>query len=498
VAHNFHGVYHVFDFVLFLIVSYVVWHQIFMELLTWSIARRIHAYEAQEPQPGLKVAFITTYVPGAETPELLHNILPAMTAADYPHDTWLLDEGNDAEAQRICQIYGVQYFTRHGTRRYNTYTGKFAAKTKGGNHNAWYDHVGHRYDIVAQIDTDFVPQRNFLTRTLGYFRNPTVAFVGTPQVYGNLGSWIARGAAQQQYNFYGPVLRGLYGHQMMLMLGANHIVRVSALRHIGYYAGHITEDLLTGMTLHSKWYRSVYVPEQLAVGEGPATWQAYFNQQMRWAYGCIDILLRHSPRLLRDMRRNHGLHYYLLQQHYFSGLASMLGVTLLTLYFLFGVVPAAMFLVPALFLYVPLLAWQYVIHRWLQRFYVNPHMEKGLNIAGMLISIAVWPIYFLAFISALRKKRLVFKVTPKGERSPQTANLKLFIPHMIIGTITGLDLLVGLLAHHTAVVMVFWASVTTLCMYGIAFHQPVVAGYKAIKKILRRPTSRPRIQQETV
>ena len=146
-----------------------------------------------------------------------------------------------------------------------------------------------------------MPSPNFLTKTLGYFSDPKVAFVGTPQVYGNTRrSFVARGAAQQLYSFYGPLMRGLGAVGACNMIGANHIVRVAALRDIGSYAGHLTEDLLTGMRLHSHGWTSRYVPTPLAVGEGPETWAAYFNQQTRWAFGCMDILRTHSLKLVRD------------------------------------------------------------------------------------------------------------------------------------------------------------------------------------------------------
>ncbi len=97
-------------------------------------------------------------------------------------------------------------------------------RTKGGNHNAWYDSHSNEYDIVAQMDTDFIPRRDFLTKTLGYFNDPKVAFVGTPQIYGNAAhSRVAKGAAQQQYGFYGPVMQGMSGAETALMIGANHV-----------------------------------------------------------------------------------------------------------------------------------------------------------------------------------------------------------------------------------------------------------------------------------
>jgi cellulose synthase (UDP-forming) len=263
-----------------------------------------------------------------------------MVAAEYPHDTWLLDEGDSPEVKSICRQYGVKHFTRRGKEVLNTPVGKFT-KTKGGNHNSWYQTVGHDYDFVAQIDTDFVPEPTFLMKTLGYFRDPGVAFVGTPQVYGNTAdSLVARGAAEQLYNFYGPVLQGLSGMEMSLMIGANHVVRVAALEGVDHYTAHITEDLITGMTLHAKGWKSTYVAEPLAVGEGPFTWEAYFNQQMRWAYGCMDILFRLSPRLLWRMGPRRMVHYFFLMQFYFSGLAMAVSTALLALYFATGVRPA--------------------------------------------------------------------------------------------------------------------------------------------------------------
>ena len=220
-----------------------------------------------------------------------------------------------------------EYFTRNGIPEYNTRSGPFAERTKGDNHNAWHAH-GSDYDIVAQIDTDFTPRPDFLTRTLGYFNDTDVAFVGTPQVYGNTEeSIVARGAAQKQFSFYGPIMQGMSGMNSALMIGANHVVRVAALKEIGYYAGHITEDLLTGMTIHTSRWKSIYVPEILAVGEAPTTWAAYFNQQMRWAYGCIDILFHHSPKLLVQMGPRRLFRYLVLQQYYFSGLSLGLGVS---------------------------------------------------------------------------------------------------------------------------------------------------------------------------
>lgn len=469
VPHEFSGSLHSLDLLGFAVVTWVVWQQILMQVFLWLMANSIKRPLSMTPLPGYRVAFISTFVPGAESLDLLHRNLPAMASADYPHDTWLLDEGGAPEVRAICDLYGVHYFTRSGIPQYNTQSGPFAERTKGGNHNAWYDSHGSDYDIVAQIDTDFTPRPDFLTRTLGYFNDTDVAFVGTPQIYGNTEeSIVARGAAQKQFSFYGPIMQGMSGMNSALMIGANHVVRVAALREIGYYAGHITEDLLTGMTLHTSKWKSIYVPEILAVGEAPATWGAYFNQQMRWAYGCIDILFHHSPKLLVKMGPRRLLRYLILQQYYFSGLSLGLGLVLLVIYFVTGHAPSGIPLDRILQLYVPLLLWQLVIAWWLQRFNVDPVNERGPMVQGAIVTLAVIPIYLIAFVCVLRRKRLVFHVTPKGGLHDEgEESLRIFLPHGALGTLAAGGIWVGLIRHHTSPVLLLLAGVTAVTMYGV-------------------------------
>lgn len=467
IPNNFSGIPHIFDIVAFALLSYVVWYQISYELFSWYLTDAMQRPgRAPRPQEGLRVAFLTAFVPGKEPYDVLERTLSAMVSVDYPHDTWLLDEGDDAETKRICKKYSVIHYSRKGRPQYNTLSGKYQAKTKAGNYNSWFDQFADRYDIVAQHDVDFIPHKNFLTRTLGYFRDEEIAFVGTPQIYGNKDeSWIARGAAEQAYGFYGPIQKGLYGHDMPLFIGANHIIRVQAHHDIEGYSGHIVEDHLTGMKLYAKRWKSVYVPEILAIGEGPATWDSYFGQQMRWSYGLIDILFRHSPTIFTTMRKGHRLNYFLLQQYYFYGLSQAIGILLLMLYFIFGFQSTSMALKPLLLLYVPLMLFQLLIFFWLQSFYIDPKEERGFLWRGRLLSLAAWPIYFVALIGVLIGKRLTYVVTPKGKEQSYDVALSLFMPHFILGSITAFGIEIAIFTGHTAPQILFWAIINTIVMY---------------------------------
>jgi cellulose synthase (UDP-forming) len=474
---NFTGPIHLIDIALFALVSYIIWHPIIMAVMSWAITSNIKTLPNLKPQNGLRVAFITNFVPGLESIELLHKTLPAMVAAHYKHDTWLLDEGSDPKVKRICEEYGVKHFSRFGLEHYNMESGKYTRKTKGGNHNAWYNSFGDGYDFVAQIDTDFVPKKNFLLHTLGHFRDPHVGFVGTPQIYGNTGdSLVARGAAEQTYNFYGPVMRGFHGMRMNMLIGANHVIRVNALKSVDHYSAHITEDLLTGMKLHAHGWTSVYIPEALAIGEAPTTWRAYFDQQMRWAYGCIHILFTQSFKLFKKMSWRQKLYYYFLQQHYFSGLTMALSTIGLMLYFAFGLQTADVDLAWFLSLYLPVLGVCGLMALWMQRYNVRPKEENGALLAGMLIGIASWPVFFLAFIGVLRGKRLTYKVTPKGQsKKTSDDSFRLFRPHLLIGSISLICLVSAFFTGRLAPIMIYWSTISAGLMLFVPFVQVAIA-----------------------
>ena len=465
--HDFSRGIDVADIALFAALTFVVWHRLVLDVSAWIICLRVGSHRAAPlPQPGLHVALVTTFVPASESLEMLRRTLTSMVAADYPHDTWVLDEGDDPGARALCAQLGVRHFSRKGNEFFNTVGGTYAAKTKGGNHNAWYAQLGGRYDLVAQIDSDFQVRRDFLTSTLGHFRDPDVAFVGTPQIYGNMGNFIARGAAEQTYMFYGPILRALSSWRMTLLIGANHIVRVAALREVGWYQGHLTEDLATGKRFHSARWKSVYVPEALAVGEGPTTWAAYFNQQYRWAFGCMSIFFTQQKiNLKMDFIR--GLTYFFLEQFYFSGVRLVMGTALLMLYYLTGWTPANLLLREMLIWYLPLVMWRQVIFFLLQRLTVRPREERGFYWAGSMASIAVLPIYFLAFVGVIRNKRVSFKTTPKGDSdSEEQDKLSVFAPHIVLIALAAAGLGIAYALGHRSWVYAGWGVLSIVIYSG--------------------------------
>ena len=431
----------------------------------------IFAWVACDPLPmtaarGLRVAMLTTVVPDSEPLDVVRGTLEAMRRVRYAEtvDVWILDEGDDARVRDLAERLDVHHFTRKGRPEYNRAAGPFRARTKAGNHNAWRAEHEADYDVVAQMDPDHVPLPCFLERTLGYFRDPDVAFVVAPQVYGNLAvGFVQHAAAAQSFVFTGVVQRGGNGMGAPLLIGTNHVYRTCAWHAIGGYQDSLIEDHLTGLTVTGtvnpstgRTWKGVYTPDVLAIGEGPASWTDFFRQQRRWAYGVVDILLRHSPRLVPRLAPRQRLAYLLLQSFYPScAVAWVLGNLATACYLAFGIPP-------------PALQWWWAavwactfttglaLLAGLRHYNVAAHERRELGVRGMIASLVAGPVYCAAGLAAVLSRPLTYSVTPKGALA-SSDSLRTFASHVLWATLIGAALAVALTAGQVPAVRAGWA-----------------------------------------
>ncbi len=373
-----------------------------------------------------RVAFTTTIVPSKEPFEMVERTLQAMKQVRYggQMDIWLLDEGNDPAIKKACEAMGVHHFSRKGVAKWNMPTGRFKAKTKHGNHNAWLMAEGQQYDYVLSVDSDHVPLPNYAQRMLGYFRDIDVAYVVGPQVYANLDTVIARGAESQSYVFQATIQRAANSYDAAMFVGTNHAYRVSTLLDIGGFQDSITEDLLTGLTIHgtrnpltNRFWKSVYTPDVLAVGEGPSTWTDFFSQQLRWSRGANEVLMTRFTRLFFKLPWRARFHYGLIIWCYpAAALTWIVGIAVSMLYLFLGTTGVGLQDKTWLALYIDVLAAQLLLYGWLRRYNVSPHeSRKSFGIAGVVFSIFAAPVYAYSLYCTLARKQSGFVVTPKGD-----------------------------------------------------------------------------------
>ncbi|MGI5250507.1 glycosyltransferase family 2 protein [Actinacidiphila glaucinigra] len=425
------------------------------------------------PEKGSKVAFVTTFVPGKEPLAMVRATLEAAVRLRHRGTLhiWLLDEGDDPDVKRLCERLNVRHFTRKGVERWNRPSGAFRARTKHGNYNAWLDAHGDDYDFFASVDTDHVPLPNFLERMLGYFRDPDVAFVVGPQVYGNYDSPVTKAAESQQFLFHALIQRAGNRYGSPMFVGTNNAVRISAVKSVGGLYDSITEDMATGLELHRhrnpatgrKW-SSVYTPDVLAVGEGPSSWTDFFTQQLRWSRGTYETLIKQFWKVPFTLSPGRLLNYSLMVVYYpMTAVNWVLGGLSCALFLGLGASGIQIDSEVWMMLYSDAAALQIGLYVWNRRHNVSPHEPEGSSgAAGMVMSALSAPIYARSLMDAVLRRKSRFVVTPKGDSASPDRLLSTFRIHLFWLLVFGGSLAASFLNGHTHVAMRTWATLAFL------------------------------------
>ena len=233
----------------------------------------------------LRVAvLIATYNEPEEV--LLPTIAASVTLAPT-HETWVLDDGRRENIRELATSLGARYLTRPDN-----------VGAKAGNLNHALGKIDA--DVVAVLDADHVPLPNFLTNTLGYFEDPDVALVQTPQDFYNRDSFEHSDHGESRFNeeavFYRVIAPGKNRWGGAFWCGTSALVRVEALQSVGGVAtATVTEDIHTSIRMNRLGWKGVMHNEVLALGLAPADAEQYMLQRHRWALGAMQVLRKENP-----------------------------------------------------------------------------------------------------------------------------------------------------------------------------------------------------------
>ena len=250
----------------------------------WDVDRR------PARRPLTRIPSIAVVIPTYnEGPEILVPTIAAAVALEPAHETWVLDDGERPEVEQLANALGARYLARP--------THEHA---KAGNLNHALGVI--EAEIMAVLDADHVAAPDFLRATLGYFADPRVAIVQTPQDFYNVtsfehGSGTAYGEPfHEQTLFYRLLQPGKNRWNAAFWCGTNALVRMSALREIGGAATEtITEDIHTTIRLHRAGWKTVYHNEVLARGLAADDAAQYQLQRNRWGTGAMQVLRTENP-----------------------------------------------------------------------------------------------------------------------------------------------------------------------------------------------------------
>lgn len=285
--------------------------------LSLTIAyRKAHKKGIQTPFPGYspdKAPKVTVQLPMFNEMYVAERIIDQVAKFKYPADKLQIqvlddstDETKDIIAKKVAEIAstGINIVHIHRVDR----TGY-----KAGALDAAMDRV--EGEFIAIFDSDFMPDADFLQKTIPYFENPNIGVVQTR--WGHLNKDYSLLTELQAF--------GLNGHFAIEQAGrtaAGHYINFNGTAGIwrktciedagGWEHDTLTEDLDLSYRAQIKGWKFQYCEDVISPAELPITMSALKNQQHRWMKGGAECFIKMWRMLLtaknvKFMDRVHGL-----------------------------------------------------------------------------------------------------------------------------------------------------------------------------------------------
>lgn len=354
----------------------------------------------------LRVAvLIPTYNEPAEV------LLPTIAAAVVlrpAHETWVLDDGGRDEIRELAESLGARYLARVDR-----------SHAKAGNLNHALGVI--EADVIAVLDADHVPTRDFLANTLGYFDDPKVAVVQTPQSFYNLESFEHERKGDGHFNeetvFYRVIAPAKNRWSAPFWCGTSGLVRTEALRSIGGVATEsVTEDIHSTIRMYRLGWKGVFHNEVLAHGLAPGDAEAYLGQRNRWAIGAMQVLRLENPLFRRGLSFGQRVAFMTTLFAWFDSWRMLAYMVIPAAVIISGASPIAAPGHVFLPFFAITLGVQFIALRLLARGHYPP-------ILSMLFEVLRMPAVLPATLTLFRRDiHRPFRVTPKGRADGRVAS----------------------------------------------------------------------------
>jgi len=382
---------------------------------------------------------IATYNEG---PEILERTIIGACGIDYPNfRVWVLDDGRRPWLQAMCQQLGVTHVVRPDN-----------SHAKAGNINhALEQHC--RGEFVLVLDADFVAHRQILRRTIGFFDDPQIGAVQTPQVYFNpdpiqnnlraASSWV-----DEQRFFFDILQPAKDAWNSAFCCGTGAVLRRSALDAIGGFPTEtVTEDIHVTYRLYEHGLITRYLNEPLNVGLAAEGLSEYLVQRSRWCLGTMQqLFLRSGPLGMNNQTLFQRMNYLSGALFWVLFIQKLLFLVAPVLFWFTGTATFIASLHDLLFYYFPVLLASWATLAWISRSSIFPLLTD----ASQLISAAV--IVRTVGQALVRPFGRPFKVTPKGgERNQAVIHWSVAVPALGVALALAVGMILNTFPDHAVV-----------------------------------------------
>ena len=378
--------------------------------------------------------FIPTY---NEPEQVVRRTAVGCLLMNYPNKTiYILDDTRRPHIRVLAQELGCEYITRPDNQH-----------AKAGNLNSALPKTSGEF--ITIMDADFVPFKNFLTRTVGFFQQPNVAIVQTPQSFynpdhhaRNLG--IDHLIHHDLDSFFGFSLANRDVFNSALCCGTSYVVRRQALEDIGgYNTVCLAEDSPTSIKMLTLGYQIVYLKEKLSMGESTRTYVDFVKQRVRWHHSNYQIF--QCPKVLpiwSSVNWIQKTYFFTLYLGSFQPVFRFVAMLTPLISLIVGVSPYITSMPEVLYYSLPFLVLLVGSFAWSSEYYRSFFWNEVYDV------ILCFPTLKSLWFAIRQPFGLAFKVTRKGVKAEdKTYNLQHTWPLLVGIGLTVVVLFIRLLDH---------------------------------------------------
>jgi cellulose synthase (UDP-forming) len=351
---------------------------------------------------------------------------------------YLLDDTRRTEMKYLAKELGCEYITRPDN---------LHAKAGNLNHAIAQTHG----ELIVVFDADFIPTKNFLTRTVGFFQDAKVALVQTPQTFYNSDP-VARNLGleniltHESEVFHRQVQASRDASGSAICSGTSFVVRRSSLEKTGgFVVESLSEDYLTGIRLCSQGYRLLYLNEKLSAGLAAENITSYAIQRLRWEQGTLQALfLKFNPLTIPGMSLIQRLAYLGGLLYWFSNISRIYFLLMPLAYSFLHVIPLQSTPAELLYFLLPYYLVNLAVFSWLN------YRSSSALISDIYSILICFPLSLNIIQVMLNPFAKGFKVTPKGIfKNRYSYNWRLALPLISLFIATAISLWVITIAPTT-------------------------------------------------
>lgn len=227
-----------------------------------------------------------------EPPDLLIETIQSLDAIDYPNLEIIVID-NNTEDRELWEP--VAAFCGSRERVKFVHRDNVPGFKAGALNLVMREVMDPDVEIIGVVDADYRVDPGFLKELVGYFADPKLAYIQTPQDYREYEGDKYLTACYDAYRyFFVTTMPSRDQRNSIIFAGTMGLIRRSALDEIGGWPEWcITEDAETSFRILKNGHEGRFVPKAYGNGMMPLTFSAFKGQRFRWAFGGVQILRKH-------------------------------------------------------------------------------------------------------------------------------------------------------------------------------------------------------------